>query len=157
VTELVGGRTTRLGKFLRLPSAERWLAAEAVLVLAMIRIGLWLLPLRRLQRIIAHATRGASSGGQTDESFPKRAGRAVARASAYIPRATCLPQALVVQFLLERRGYTPDLRIGMGRGAQRQLEGHAWVEHGGEVVFGAGFPAAQVVLSGLEGDRPNEG
>jgi len=60
-----------------------------------------------------------------------------------------------VQFLLERRGYSADLRIGLAREAQRQLMAHAWVEHQGRVIFGDGFPAAEVVLSGLGGNQRN--
>jgi hypothetical protein len=153
VIKLVGSATTRFGKLLRLPSAERWLVAEAALVLAMIRLGLWLLPLWRLQSVMTRASRRTSSGART-APFPTRVGSAVTRASAYVPRSTCLTQALAVNFLLERRGYSSRLCIGLARTAQKRLEGHAWVEHQGEVIGSRRF-SPEIVLPSFEGERLN--
>ncbi len=143
---------TRLGRFLRLPPADRRLLAEAAVVLAVTRLGLWLVPTWRLRRAMVRASRRVRSEASTSHSCAQRAGWAVTRASMYIPRATCLPQALAVLFLLERRGYSPDLRIGLTRATETQVEGHAWVEHEGEVVLGGDVPTPEIVLSN-RGDR----
>lgn len=145
----------RLGKFVHLPPAERWLVIEAVLVLGLIRLALWLLPLQRLRSLMTYAADLLHARTWPDSSLLGRAGRAVDMACTCVPQATCLPRALAVQFLLERRGYSADLRIGFARGAQRQLTAHAWIEHRGQVIFGGGFPAAEVVLSGLGGKQRN--
>ena len=151
----MSGARTRFGKFVRLPSAERWLLTEAALVLGMIRLGLWLLPLQRLRRVMTHAVGLTRARTWPDGSFPGRAGHAVDMAGTCVPQASCLPRALAVQFLLQRRGYSVDLRIGLAWGAQRQLKAHAWVEHRGRVIFGGGFPAAGIVLSDHEGRQQN--
>ena len=101
---------------------------------------------------MAHAIRRTPPGFGADGWFPGHAARAVTRASAYVPRATCLAQALAVQVLLQRRGCTADLRIGLARGGLQRVEGHAWVECHGKVVFGHGF-LPEIVLPAFEGDR----
>ena len=43
---------------------------------------------------------------------------------------TCLPQALLVEWILRRRGLSPELRVGVRKQADA-LDAHAWVElHG---------------------------
>ena len=141
----------RVRKFSSLPRAEQRLVGEAVVALGAIRFGLWLLPVRRVREITARVARWTATGGRRhDGSTPIRVGRAVARASACIPRASCLPQALAVQFLLERRGYSPVLRIGMARGAEGRPAAHAWVEHQSVVILGGGF-SPEIVLPVLAG------
>lgn len=49
--------------------------------------------------------------------------------------ATCLRQALVLWFLLRRRGMPAELRIGVRKTAEG-LEAHAWVESDGRVLDG---------------------
>jgi hypothetical protein len=41
--------------------------------------------------------------------------------------ATCLPQALLVESILRRRGFSPELRVGVRKQADA-LDAHAWVE-----------------------------
>jgi hypothetical protein len=140
----------RFGKFLHLPAAERALLVEAALVLAVIRFWLCLLPLRRLSSFMARAVRWMPRGVGAGESFPGQAARAVTRASACVPGAACLAQALAVRVLLQRRGYTAELRIGLARGESRRVKGHAWVECQGQVAFDYGF-VPEAVLPAYEG------
>ena len=42
-------------------------------------------------------------------------------------KATCLPQSLVLWYLLRRQGISAELRIGVRKEMDR-LQGHAWVE-----------------------------
>jgi hypothetical protein len=142
----------RLGKLLRLPAVERMLFLEAVLALAVIRLGLWLLPLQHLRSIMAHAVRRMPREFVADGSLPRHAARAITRASVYVPRTTCLARALAVQALLQRRGCIADLRIGLARGEAQRVEGHAWVEIQGTVVFRDGF-VSKMVLPGFQGGR----
>src|SRR5690606_26453267 len=41
--------------------------------------------------------------------------------------ANCLPQSLLLYFLLRRRGFAPTLKIGV-RKQEAALDAHAWVE-----------------------------
>jgi hypothetical protein len=56
--------------------------------------------------------------------------RAVRVASRVVPRATCLTQALALNHLLSRNGYTSIVRIGVAKEDGR-FAAHAWVECGG--------------------------
>jgi hypothetical protein len=44
--------------------------------------------------------------------------------------ASCLPRALTLLWLLNRRGVEAELRVGL-RNREGRLESHAWVESGG--------------------------
>jgi len=145
----------RVRKFFSLSRAEQGLLGEAVVAVGTIRFGLWLLPVRRVRGITARVARWTGRRTRRDGGpGPIQTGRAVARASACIPRASCLPQALAVQFLLERRGYSPVLRIGMARGSEGRPAAHAWVEHQGVVILGGGF-SPEILLPVLAGEGPD--
>lgn len=128
--------------------AERSLRLEAVLLVAAIRVGLWLLPLRALRRWLALL--GRAPRAPWEAGSPDRVARAVARAGRSVPRATCLAQALAGQVLLERRGHPARLRIGFRWSDDRRLEGHAWVESAGRIVTGGAELARHAALSVLE-------
>lgn len=142
-------------RFFSLSRAEQRLLAKAAVALGAIRFGLWLLPARRVRQITARVARWTATGGRRhDGSIPIRVGRAVARASACIPRASCLPQAFAAQFLLERRGYSPVLRVGMARGSEGRPAAHAWVEHQSVVILVGGF-SPEILLPVLAGEGPD--
>jgi hypothetical protein len=130
----------RLRKFLLLPGAERGLLLKALLLLWVIRVGLWVVPFRvlrdrlyRLSDAPAEVRRDDAESGPS----PERIGWAVAAASRYVPRATCLVQALAGRLLLERQGHPASLRIGVARDDERgRFEAHAWLECRGRVVLG---------------------
>ncbi|MFT3926106.1 MAG: lasso peptide biosynthesis B2 protein [Myxococcales bacterium] len=51
-------------------------------------------------------------------------------------RLNCLPRALATRWMMQRRGWSSSLEIGVARDAQGNLEAHAWIEHEGQVVIG---------------------
>jgi len=54
-----------------------------------------------------------------------------------LPERPCLTQALVLQYLLLRRGDdAAELHIGVAKGEDGTLQAHAWVERGGRVLIG---------------------
>ena len=81
---------------------------------------------------------------------------AVEAASRYVPRATCLVQALALQALCARRGQATALRIGVAHGERRELEAHAWLEGEGRILIGSRGSTGFAPLSGLpaEVDTP---
>src|SRR5437762_9506584 len=126
----------RLRKFLLLTAAERNLLIRTVLLLGAIRVGLSLLTFRTLRSLLARVTPARGGFRALRHSSPDQVARAVTAASRYVPRATCLTQALAAQVLLTRQGYPVCLRIGVAKGEGGQLEAHAWVENQGKVVIG---------------------
>ena len=54
--------------------------------------------------------------------------------SNYIPRATCLTQAITAQILLYRYNHHSKLKIGVMK--KSDFEAHAWLEINNEIVLG---------------------
>ena len=127
----------RIRNLLRLPSGERRLLVQALLVLWAVRLALWLLPFSRVRELVARAAaRGGS--GEPAPGTDARIADAVARAAGYVPSASCLVQALALRVLLERAGAGGELRIGVERETGR-LRAHAWVVRAdGQVLIGGG-------------------
>jgi hypothetical protein len=47
---------------------------------------------------------------------------------------TCLEEALTIYWMLRRRRLNPYVRIGVAKGQDGKLLGHAWVECDGHIV-----------------------
>ena len=143
---------TRLDKFLRLSSGDRWLLVMAAVLLAAIRIGLAVLPYRRLHGLVDRLARVSPPHTLAPPALPDRIAWAVTRASRAVPGATCLTQALAARVLLERGGHPARVRVGIGRAEGAPLVAHAWVESEGRIVLGGTDLARYTPLSALEGD-----
>src|SRR6266404_8959265 len=118
----------------RLQPDERGLVLRTLLLVAGIRIALWILPVQRLQRLVGSWVSWKHLRLTIPSDMP--VGRlvwAVRAASRRIPAASCLTQALALQFLLTRAGHRSEVRIGVtmegGFGA------HAWVEYAGQPLL----------------------
>ena len=120
-----------LKKFVHLPRAEKTLLVRAFFLVAAIRLGLWLLQFRVLRRLALPKERSSNGVLWMDRLI-----WAVQVVSRYIPRATCLTQALAAQALLARSGYESKLVLGFTKGEERPFEAHAWLEYGDQVVIG---------------------
>jgi len=127
----------RLWRRLRaLSAADRRLLGEAGLMLLRVRVALWIRPFGALRERLEN-TRPSRPASPRDGD---RVGWAVEAVARRLPGATCLVQSLAAQALLRRRGYLPELHIGVrgrGRDAALPLEAHAWLECNGRVVAGA--------------------
>jgi hypothetical protein len=118
---------------------RRALAFAAPLVVA-VRIALSLTP----SPWIIGAVRRLSERGVTTRAVRRRRTRmsdttivwAVEVASRFVPRATCLTQALTAQILLQRHGYSAILCLGVPRIAARPFRAHAWLELDGRIILG---------------------
>jgi hypothetical protein len=128
--------TTDLKKAWQLSGAERWLLAQAFLALALVVLGLRCWGFRRLQARLNQGAAPAlhSSPLKSDLDQARATARLVRAAAGYaLWRPTCLPQSLVLWWLLRRQGIYADLRLGVIPKAGR-LEAHAWVEFQGTVL-----------------------
>ncbi|MDP2996080.1 MAG: lasso peptide biosynthesis B2 protein [Bryobacterales bacterium] len=142
----------RLRRFARLEPGERVLVLRATLLVAAIRLGLWLLPFRALKRIMQ---RRLVSSASHPRFSPARLAWAVRAVSRAIPGATCLTQALALHYLLTRAGHTARVRIGVSKDAGRSFQAHAWVEHRDGTLLNTPAEVAEytpiTTLGGLEG------
>lgn len=128
----------RLRKLIALTASDRHLLAKTALLLGMIRLGLWLLPFQTLRRLVVKMTQTTSELQKDDDLvFVNKVVWAVRVVSRRMPgKVKCLARALTTQVLLGRHGYQSQIRIGVAKGNQGQLEAHAWVESQGKVIIG---------------------
>jgi hypothetical protein len=140
-------------KLMALSRGDRHLLAQTLLVVAAIRVALRVFPFRLLRPVLARAASPAGRG-HLDAPGVDRVARAVGRAAARVPGATCLVRALATQILLARRGEASALHIGVARDGRGGVKGHAWLEHEGRVVTGHSSLDDFVPLSRLEGAPP---
>ena len=116
-----------------LGAADRRLLAETALLMVRVRAALWIRPFAALRESLDRS-RGSRRASSHD---PDRVAWAVAAIARRLPGMTCLVQSLAADALLRRRGYQPELHIGVrARGAAVPLDAHAWVECDGRVVVG---------------------
>jgi hypothetical protein len=119
-------------RFFRQPLGEQKLLLQAAMLLALYSVLLRVFPSRTLRRFLAPRTRRDLARPANAE----RISRWVSVASRYIPHTTCLIRALATVHLLGLYGEVSDLRIGVAACREGQLEAHAWVECGGQIVIG---------------------
>ena len=124
-----------LRKFFSLPVKERQILLKAFILLILIRLGLWLLPFRTLQRTLERLFQHPVTSDSRSPS-PEKFSWAVSVVSQYVPAASCLTQALTLQALLSREGIHSDLAIGVARDDATGITAHAWVEIDGRVIIG---------------------
>jgi Transglutaminase-like superfamily len=124
--------TSKTRTLRRLAPADRKLVFAALALLTVVKIALWMLSFQHVTRFVKIPNRPRP----VHRSFtPQQVVWAVQLASRYVPRATCLPQALTTQILLSWHGHLSRLHIGVMVVAQK-FEAHAWVECDGRVVIG---------------------
>ncbi len=130
-------------KFFRLSAAERWMLLRVAFLLGVTRLALKLIPFRTLHGLLSRGGGSSRRVSAPDDPYPGQVAWAVGVVGRYVlDDKACLTQALVGQFLLKRRGYPADLRIGVARAADGELAAHAWVECDGLVLIGG--PEAMV-------------
>jgi hypothetical protein len=126
----------RLQTCLSLTPSDWLLLIQSGLVVAAIRLALWILPFRSWRQILTRIAPLRSPSRQGNEQIITRTAWAVERVSRLVPAATCLTQALSTHVLLRRRGIPTRLTIGVALDRARGFMAHAWVENQGKIVIG---------------------
>jgi hypothetical protein len=123
-----------ISNFIKLPSRDKLVALESLFWVIRIRITLWIFPFPSVQRKVQ---KNASKYHPTTEHLISmdRLRIMIMVASRYVPRATCLVQALAGYILFSKYGYQPSIKIGVLT-ENGEFEAHAWLEHGKRVVLG---------------------
>ena len=136
-------------RFAQVGHRRRALVIEAAACLLLARLGLLFVPFPKLARRLGHfvppsdprATAARERGAQHDAALAEEIGWAVTRSARYLPfKAVCLPQAMAARLMLKRRGIASALHFGAGRGEDRPLDAHAWLDAAGVEV--TGYPVA---------------
>ena len=108
---------------------------RAWLLLLAVDLGLWLLPFRRVQELVAqgHKDAGTPEGGSAWPAI-ERLQRLVGMAGRnHLYSMRCLQRSLVLQWLLGRRGIVGELRIGVQKEGGG-IAAHAWLEYEGQPI-----------------------
>ncbi len=118
-----------------LSGAEKFLLAQALLVLPINVLGLQVLGFRRWQAVLE---RLIATVPQRTDAAAINAAQSIARvigiAAAHgIYRAVCLPRSMTLWWMLGRRGIASELRIGVRKEAGT-FTAHAWLECQGIVL-----------------------
>jgi hypothetical protein len=125
---------SKLRKFLRLDSRDRWLLVKCTALLITSRVGLWILPFRVLWQLLGQ--RKVENPSKSYEQGIEKISWAVTAVGSTIPALeNCLVQALATQYLLRKNGHPASLRIGVAQ-EDGEFRAHAWVEVDGIIVVG---------------------
>lgn len=119
-------------RFIRLPGKSKWLLIESIVLLALARVAVAMAPFSTLQSWVTRTTKLKTRRNFSREEI----GWAVSRASRFVPRSTCLAEALATQVLLSRAGYASMIRVGIRKREDAEFTAHAWVESEGKVIAG---------------------
>ena len=118
----------RLPRLREIPTLMR-----AAALVCSVRLALWIVPFARLPRVVKFLARPRLARQSYYSS--DQLSWAVRAISRYVPRATCLTQALVLHIMLRQEGLPSRIRIGVSQDAGR-FEAHAWVECQDRVMIG---------------------
>ena len=108
---------------MRLDSSARALVFATILLMGLVRTALRVAPFRIVKRV---AEAGPLTGTRFGKFSEEQVAWAVLLASRYIPKATCLTQALTARLLLTFCGHMNQLHIGVTRDSD--FKAHAWIE-----------------------------
>jgi hypothetical protein len=141
-----------MSRLATLPPAERSLLPGLIVLVAVIRAALWLLPFAPLRRLLRSPVLGPTVRRRAlGRVSPERLAWAVQVASRPVPAVTCLTQALALQFVLTRADRPSCVRIGVARDGRHGFRAHAWVECEGRILLDRREDVARyTVLASLE-------
>ena len=120
--------------FLKLPSWEKKVALNSFLWVIRIRIMLWMFHFSTVQNRVQKIACNYNSTPKNTITM-NRLRIIIVAASRYVPRATCLVQALAGYILFSKYGYNTSIKIGVLT-ENGEFEAHAWLEYDEKVVLG---------------------
>jgi len=101
----------------------------------LLRIALWVLPFRWTLALVRRAARRRSRRRPVPTSATSvRA--TVQSMDRFVPRFTCLVQALTAGVLICRSGGEAEIVLGVPEARGGAFEAHAWLKYDGDVVVG---------------------
>ena len=129
----------RVRRVLGLPLKAKGLMVETLVLLALARTAVLLLPFRWVARALGREEAAASPLRNTPASTRqvRRIGWMVEKVSNNVPwTSKCLDQALAAKIMLARRGYATTVRFGVKKSEHGELAAHAWLTSAGVCVTG---------------------
>ncbi len=118
---------------MRRKAAGGLLTGEAFTLLLLVRLVLWLTPYRTAAAMCARLATVPVPVGRHE---PTEIVMAVQGLSRFIPRASCLTQALAAQVVMGWHGHPARVVLGAERNSARNFAAHAWLESSQGLVIG---------------------
>lgn len=124
-------------RYRRQTPVRRWLLVEAVILLLLAKLLLWLVPFRHLAPHLGNPIRVADAPSPDADkavsySDTRRAADiawAVSRAVRHLPvTLLCLPQAVAARLMLQRRHVPSVLHFGVAMELDQPMRAHAWLD-----------------------------
>ena len=129
-------------KLFRLLKASRTsrgkkLFLQACVVMSFVRLGLLLLPFKRLQNLVLNSQNMTWLAFAPAQVTVNRIAQSVYRSSRYQPgNPMCLARALTASVLMNIYGFPHQIQIGIAKDKEGQIEAHAWVKSEGRTIVG---------------------
>jgi hypothetical protein len=114
-----------IDRWYRLSRDQRLLTLQAAAAVAIVRLALPLIGVKRLMRLTATRLGKPSNRTQAEDWVV-----AMDRAGRYVPGATCLSKSVALCWVLRRCGCDVLVRIGARR--KPGFAAHAWIERDGQ-------------------------
>jgi hypothetical protein len=131
-----------LSKYLQLSPRDRWLLIYYVIMLIVVDLGLRFFGFQKMTSILStQASKKMIQQQQTVEEVEEvrhTASLVEIVANRGFFRATCLRQALLVYYLLLKKGIKTELRIGISN-KTKSFKSHAWIKYKDEVILGGQY------------------
>lgn len=118
-------------------SRGKKLFLQTYAVMTLIRLGLLLLPFKRLQNLVIESKQLTFLALSPQEVNVASIVRAVYRSGRYQPgKPMCLARALTTAVLMNVYNFPHEIKIGVARGENGAIEAHAWVVSYDTVIVG---------------------
>lgn len=128
-------RENKLVRFARLDGADKWLLIRAFAWLGVARLRLAFTSFQQLSERLSNDA--PDTPVEPDPDFLRRVGFAIRAAANNVPwRSDCFPQAIAARMLLKRKGHASKIHLGVEKGGDGSIAGHAWLTCGDVVVVG---------------------
>jgi len=134
---------------LRLRPRTCVLLSAALLVVAIVRIALWILPSRVTVRLVTRLSGLDSRSDAHSRMSAEEIIWSVEVVSRRIPRASCLTQAVAAKLMLRWFGLRARLCLGVAYTDAGAFRAHAWLERSGRAVLGGSGIQSLVQLPDL--------
>ncbi|MDW7755890.1 MAG: lasso peptide biosynthesis B2 protein [Brevefilum sp.] len=127
-----------MNQFLRISWSDRWLLAEAITFLSLVRLASKLVPFKRLAPFLGEpASTPDIEINQSTEAFVKSIAWAIRIMAKYLPwTPSCLEKSMAAKRILQRRRIPSTLYLGVAKNNQNVLDAHAWLQCGPFIVTG---------------------
>lgn len=131
--------------FIKLPYRDKVLALKSLYWVFMVRIMVWMFSFP----VVKSKVQKKASRYDPDVKHPVARAKLrimIMQSARFVPRATCLIQALAGYIMFSKYGYNTSIKIGV-LAENGEFEAHAWLEQDEKVVLGESEKEFKTILN----------